>query len=54
MLNWLKRFFGKTKERGRGFCPKCGGKLAKARPDVIEAYGKPVMVCSKCKKLVEL
>ena len=51
MLNWLKKLFGKRK---KGLCSSCGGKLVKAKSDVIETYGKPVMVCSKCKRLVEV
>lgn len=51
MLNWLKRILGKKQ---KGLCVRCGGKLIKTRADVIETYGKPVMVCSKCKKLVEV
>ena len=51
MLNWLKNLFKKKKKGG---CPSCGGQLIKAKSDVIETYGKPVKVCKKCKKLVEV
>jgi len=54
MLNFLKRLFGLGKPKSRGGCPSCGGTLIKAKSDVIETYGKPVKVCSKCKKLVEV
>jgi DNA-directed RNA polymerase subunit M/transcription elongation factor TFIIS len=51
LLNWLKRVF---KGKKKGACPSCGSELIKAKADVVETYGKPVMVCSKCKRLVEL
>jgi uncharacterized protein with PIN domain len=51
MFNFLKKLSRKKK---KGLCPKCGGKLIKPKADVIRTYGKPVMVCSKCKKLVEV
>ncbi|MBL7100913.1 MAG: hypothetical protein ISS23_03090 [Nanoarchaeota archaeon] len=54
MLNFLKKLFGFGKKPGKGSCSSCGGTLIRAKSDVIETYGKPVMVCSKCKKLVEI
>lgn len=55
MLNWLKKLFGLGKSKvSKGTCPSCNGKLVRAKSDVIETYGKPVRVCSKCKKLVEV
>ena len=53
MLNFLKKLFGFGKPKS-GACPNCGGILIKAKSDIIETYGKPVKVCSKCKKLVEV
>lgn len=52
MPNFLKKLFGKKHKKG--FCPSCGGKLVAAKADVIKTYGKPIMICSKCKKLVEV
>ncbi len=54
MINFLKKLFGFGKPKTKGACHSCGGALVKASADVSETYGKPVMVCSKCKKLVEL
>ncbi len=55
MFNFLKKLFGLGKPKpSKGSCPSCGGDLIRAKADVIGAYGKPVMLCSKCKKLVEI
>jgi len=55
MLNFLKKLFGFGKPKaGKNLCQRCGGQLTRAKADVIETYGKPVMACSKCKKLVEV
>jgi len=51
MLNFLKKLFSKKPKKGT--CPSCSGNLIRPKADVIKTYGKPVMVCSKCKKLVE-
>ena len=52
MINFIRKLFRNRKKKGG--CSRCGGVLVKPKSDVIETYGKPVMVCSKCKKLVEI
>ena len=55
MLNFLKKLFGLGKTKiSKGGCPSCGGQLTKAKSDIIETYGRPVKVCLKCKRLVEV
>lgn len=53
MFNLIKKLFG-IRSSKKGSCPSCGAPLVKAKADVIETYGRPVMVCSRCKKLVEV
>lgn len=52
MINFIKRLF--RKKRVAGACPRCGGLLISAKQDVSETYGRPVKVCAKCRKLVEV
>lgn len=55
-MKWLKKLFSPKKKKilRKAGCPHCGGQLKPAKADVSETYGRPVRVCTRCKRLIPI